>query len=157
MNGGGDSNRGQHGFFVHTFFAQHFFVGVDADSAAVDGRNGETPQFEVHRIAAVPADHLHAQARRHGGVLFVAAEVAEAVEDVVHPHDGRGGLGGEHRLFVEMRGGFRQEALEELRIARGDGAGNHGAPGLLLGQFGLPGDAAEVELQILGVLRHMIQ
>src|ERR1035438_6781228 len=77
-------------------------------------------KLEVHRIAAMLADHLHAQTRRHGAVLFVAGEVAEAVEDVVHPHDGRGGLGGEQRLCVEVLARFGQQALQELRIARGD-------------------------------------
>src|SRR5260370_10996503 len=108
VNDGRDSNRGEHGFFVHTFFTQHFFVSVDADSAAAGGRNGETPPFEGRRIAAVPGDHLHTQTRGHRGVLFVAAEVAEAVEDVVHPHDGGRRLGGEQRLFIEMGGGFRE-------------------------------------------------
>src|SRR5258708_31841895 len=77
VNGGRDSNRGEHGFLIDTFFAQHFFVGVDADSAAVDGRNGPAPQFEVHGIATVPGDHLHTQTRRHGGVLFVATAAEE--------------------------------------------------------------------------------
>src|SRR5262245_22233783 len=83
--------------------------------------------------------------------------MAEAVEDVVHPHDGRGGLRGVDVGLIEVRGRLFQDGSQQLRIAARDGAGNRCAPRMLRRQFGLSQDSAQVELEVLGKFRNRIE
>ena len=98
--------------------------------------------------------------KRAGMVAYflVSAEVAETVEDVVHPHDGGGRLGGEQSLRDRgCRDGFRQHGFRERAALRAAMRRSYGrAPGLLLGKFRLPQDAAQVEFQVFGILRDTI-
>jgi hypothetical protein len=50
---------------------------IDAEAAAVDGRNGSAPEFEIGGINAVSAQNIHAEARRV--LIRKIAEVTLAV------------------------------------------------------------------------------
>jgi hypothetical protein len=67
-------------------------------------RDGRRPQLEVDLVDARIGDDVHPQPRRQGAVLLVLHQVQGAVVDVVHAHDGGGGLGRVHRLGREAGG-----------------------------------------------------
>ena len=45
------------------------------------------------------------------------------------------------------------QCFVQFHVARSEGAGKGGSPGLLFGEFGLPQQARQIQLQIFGVGR----
>ena len=81
--------------------------------AAVDGGDRQAPQLEVDLVdSAGPADDVHAQA--HALVVDVAVqEMAGAVGDVVHGHDGGGAECGGAGLLAQVLAGVFGDVGED--------------------------------------------
>ena len=96
---------------------------------------------------------VHAQARRPVAVARLLDEVAEAIEHVVHAHDG----GRRDRVLDDgvARGGARvgQHRLAQPRVARGDRASRRHAPTLLDAEAALREDRLQVEAEVARRLR----
>ncbi len=157
MNYGRQAHGGQDRFLRHAFVAEHLLVRIDAESAAIDGRDGRAPEFEIYGIDAVSAQNIHAQAGGESGILRIFSQVLEAVIDIVHAHDGGGALGRFQSLRRQVRSRFRERGLNDLRVAGRDSGCGHGAPDLLFVQFLLLQQRREVQLQIFGVGGHGVE
>jgi hypothetical protein len=55
MNYGRQSHRREDRFFRHALTAEDLLVRIDAQSAAIDRRDGNTPELEINLINAVSA------------------------------------------------------------------------------------------------------
>ena len=157
MRHGGDADSGEDDLLGDALLQQNLFMGADALSAAVDGRDDQRPELEVEGIGAVGAHDVHAQAGGHGAVLFIGAEVMEAVVDVVHAHDGRGALGGGDDFGRDVGGGFGLHGGQQLRAARSIGGGDERTPLLIAGQLGGIDQRRPVEAEVFGVVGQAFQ
>src|SRR6056297_452132 len=135
------------------------FVAVDAHAAAVDGRYRKAEQFEIGLVDAGAADDGHAQSGRQFAVFIAARQVDEAVLDVIHAHDGRGGLGRLEVVGVQHLARLRLDHADKRLVAAGDGRGQCGAPDLrrvqMLVLVGVE-HVAEIDLEILGIVGQML-
>src|SRR6266480_1766015 len=156
---GGDAHRALHRLTRKAVLAQLPFVRGDAAAAAIDGRYRERQQLEVRLGDAGCADDVHAQARRELRVLRILHQVQEAVVDVVHGHDGHGGVRRTHVRGVEVPCRQRLEVAAEGRVTRGGGCGEPHRPDLPLAEAGSARRReyrAEVQLQIARVARQRL-
>ena len=69
------------------------FVAVHARLAAVGGADSEAEEFEIRLGALGPRNVVHAEPGGFRAVFFLSDKVPEAVEYIVHAHDGRRGFG----------------------------------------------------------------
>ncbi len=80
-----------------------------------------------------------------------------AVIDIVHGHDRRRRLGRRGRFFAETGGlGCRADLGQGVRFAHGIGAGQEGAPLLLVIEQGFADQRGQVEAQVLGIGRQQV-
>src|SRR6266853_1878682 len=159
MHRGGDAHRALHRLARSPVLAQLPFVRSDAGSAAVDRRYREGQELEIRLGDAGTADDVHAQARRKLRVLRILHQVQEAVVDVVHGHDGGGGVRRAHVRGVQMSRGEGLKSQAEGGVARGGSRGERHRPDLPLRQAGSTRGReyrAEVQLQIARVARQRL-
>src|SRR6185312_7158618 len=118
----------------------------------VDRRHREAPQLEVRLLHAGIGDDVHPQSRAQ--VVVLAVEKAPAtVEHVVHGHDRCGSQRRVVCLGGQGVGRLGANLVEHLRVPGSRGARQQRAPQLLLVELGRATNRAQVELEVLGVLR----
>jgi len=101
-------------------------------------------------------DDVHAQLGRQGGVFLIFHQVQRPIVDVVHAHDGGGGLGGVHRLGRQNGRGVGLDQFHHRADADGVGRGQEAAPLLLVVQHGLIGERGQVQRDVLAIGRDQI-
>jgi hypothetical protein len=119
MHHGGDADGRLHLFLAQAAMQHDLLMRLHAHAAAIDGRDGERPQLEIHLVDAGLGHDVHAQLGRHGWVV-AADQVGEAVIDVVHAHDRGRGLGGGQRLGRQLRAELGEDSARvssALRLA----------------------------------------
>jgi hypothetical protein len=94
------------------------------------GAHCQAEELEVGPAPGRLDDAVHAQARRIAVALRLD-EVAEAVKDVVHAHDGGGRDGVLDDGVTDPGVRVGQDRRAQARVARSDRAGDRHAPALL--------------------------
>src|SRR6266705_6868 len=135
-------------------------------AAAAASRNAAFSR-DMQALAARHLDAAHVSAA-HAAAAIMAMNnvyyrflhlVEEAVVDVVHGHDGGGGVRRTHVRGVQMPRGQRLHITAEGGVARGGGGGQRHRPDLPLAEAGSARRGeyrAEVQLQIARVARQRL-